>query len=207
MQNHLPATRVAIDFGASNTDAVAQHSGTGETIRRWTRPSIGAPSVQRIHEVLAAGQLAALHVDWVAVTGGDRSSLPLTIDTRPLRQVNEMRAIGAGGLALAGVTDAVVVSAGSGTAVVRASPHGAHHITGTGVGGGTLIGLSRMLLSSVDPREIDALAARGSSSALNLTIGEVLGGAIGNLPAETTAVNFGRVARHARTSFWFQDTL
>ncbi len=196
MQNHPPTTRVAIDFGASNTDAVAQHSITGETVRRWTLPSVGSPSVQRIHEVLAAAQFDVQAVDWVAVTGGDRSALPPTIGTRPLRQVNEMRAIGAGGLALAGVRDAVVVSAGSGTAVVRASASGAHHITGTGVGGGTLIGLSRLLINSVDPREIDALASRGSSSALNLTIGEVLGGAIGNLPAETTAVNFGRVARH-----------
>ena len=197
MQNATPATRVAIDFGASNTDAVAQRASTRETILRWTLPSVGAPSIQRIHEVLAAGSVSARDVEWVAVTGGDRSSLPPTIDSRPLRQVNEMRAIGVGGLALARVTDAVVVSAGSGTAVVRASPSGAHHITGTGVGGGTLIGLSRLLLNSVDPREIDALASRGLSSALNLTIGEVLGGAIGNLPAETTAVNFGRVARHA----------
>ena len=41
-----------------------------------------------------------------------------------------------------------------------------------------------------------ALAQRGSDTAYNLTIAEVLGGAIGSLPPETTAVNFGRVARH-----------
>jgi type II pantothenate kinase len=79
--------------------------------------------------------------------------------------------------------------------VVAAGPEGAHHITGTGVGGGTLVGLSRMLVGTVDPREIDALARAGKDSAHNLMIGEVLGQAIGSLPPETTAVNFGRVAR------------
>jgi type II pantothenate kinase len=109
--------------------------------------------------------------------------------------VDEVRSIGRGGLAMAGVDHALVTSAGSGTAVVAAGPEGARHVTGTGVGGGTLIGLARMLLDIVDPHVLDALAREGSPTGLNLTIGEILGGAIGSLPPETTAVNFGRVAR------------
>jgi type II pantothenate kinase len=58
------------------------------------------------------------------------------------------------------------------------------------------VGLGRLLLDTVNPREIDALAKLGKDTTHNLTIGEVLGGAIGSLPPETTAVNFGRVARH-----------
>ena len=48
----------------------------------------------------------------------------------------------------------------------------------------------------MNPQEIDALAQEGKDTTHNLTIAEVLGGAIGSLPPETTAVNFGRVARH-----------
>lgn len=193
----MSGVTVAIDFGASNTDVVARTGAEGTALHRWTLPSVGTPSERRIIEVLEAGGLVPRDVSWIAVTGGDRAELPATIDARPLLPVHEMRAIGMGGLALAEVDAAIVVSAGSGTAVVRAVGTDARHVTGTGVGGGTLIGLSRLLLNTVNPREIDALAARGNSSALNLTIGEVLGGAIGNLPAETTAVNFGRAARHA----------
>jgi type II pantothenate kinase len=57
------------------------------------------------------------------------------------------------------------------------------------------MGLSRLLLGTVDPAEVDALALSGSPNALNLTIGEIIGGPIGRLPADTTAVNFGRAAR------------
>lgn len=183
----------AIDFGASNTDVVVRE---GSGTRHWTLPSEGEPDVDRVRRVLAAGGVQPRDVDWIAVTGGNRARLPQQIDDRALHRVEEVRAIGRGGLALAGLDTALVTSAGSGTACVTATVDGAHHVTGTGVGGGTLVGLGRLLLDTVNPREIDALAQLGKDTTHNLTIGEVLGGAIGSLPPETTAVNFGRVARH-----------
>ena len=183
---------VAIDFGASNTDAVCLRNGE---MLRWTQPSVGQPDESRVREVLAAGGLAPGYADWIAITGGNRERIPSVIDGQRVFRVDEVSAIGRGGLALAGVDRAIVTSAGSGTAVVVAGPDGARHVTGSGVGGGTLIGLGRMLLDIVDPNVLDALAREGSATSLNLTIGEILGGAIGSLPPETTAVNFGRVAR------------
>lgn len=183
---------VAIDFGASNTDVVVRESGV---LRRWTLPSRGQPDATRLREVLAFGSLTPDRVAWIAVTGGNRERLPDSLDARPIVRVDEVRAIATGGLALGGVARAIVTSAGSGTAIVAAGPDGARHVTGTGVGGGTLVGLGRMLLNITDPNRLDALASEGSATGLNLTIGEILGGAIGTLPPNTTAVNFGRVAR------------
>jgi type II pantothenate kinase len=183
---------VAIDFGASNTDVVFQDAT--ET-RRWTLRSEGQPDEARVRAVLALGAIQPRDVDWIAVTGGNRERLPSSIDGCPLRLIPEVHAIGRGGLALAGLERAVVASAGSGNAVVAATPEGARHVTGSGVGGGTLVGLGRLLLGITDPRELDALALKGSATGLNLTIGEIVGGAIGSLPSNTTAVNFGRVAR------------
>jgi len=183
---------VAIDFGASNTDVVLQHK---HETRRWTLRSHGQPDEARVREVLALGAIQPSDVDWIAVTGGNRERLPALVDGRPLILVPEVQAIGRGGLALAGLERAVVASAGSGNAVVAATPDGARHVTGSGVGGGTLVGLGRLLLGITDPRELDALALKGSATGLNLTIGEIVGDAIGSLPPSTTAVNFGRVAR------------
>jgi type II pantothenate kinase len=183
----------AIDFGSSNTDVVWQESAAR---RHWVLPSEGHPDAQRLTAVLAAGGVSPADVAWIAVTGGNRSTLPQALGDTPIYRVDEVQAIGRGGLALAGRTSGVVTSAGSGTAVVAAGPAGARHITGTGVGGGTLVGLARLLVGTVDPLEIDALAAAGTETSHNLTIAEVLGHAIGALPPETTAVNFGRVARH-----------
>jgi type II pantothenate kinase len=184
----------AIDFGASNTDVVVYD---GAAVRHWRLPSEGHPSDARLRQVLSVGHLVPGDVAWLAVTGGNRTSLAAELDGRPVYQVHEVEAIGRGGLALAQLERAVITSAGSGTAVIAARPEECRHVTGTGVGGGTLVGLSRLLLATVDPREIDALACLGRDTALNLTIGEILGTAIGSLPPDTTAVNFGRVARHA----------
>jgi type II pantothenate kinase len=183
----------AVDFGASNTDVVFSD---GSTTRHWRLPNEGQPDDALLRRALAVGDVSTADVAWLAVTGGNRSLLSDTIDGRPLYRVDEVQAIGRGGLTLAGLEAAVVASAGSGTAVVAARPDGSRHVTGTGVGGGTLVGLSRLLVGTVDPQEIDALALRGKDTTFNLTIGEILGQAIGSLPPETTAVNFGRVARH-----------
>jgi type II pantothenate kinase len=184
----------AIDFGASNTDFVVQD---GDGTRHWRLASEGQPSDARIRSALAHGGCSPADLAWIAVTGGNRTELSPSLDDCRIHHVPEVQAIGRGGLTLAGLERAAVASAGSGTAVVAAGPTGSQHVSGTGVGGGTLVGLARLLVGTVDPREIDALALKGTDTTLNLTIGEILGQAIGALPPETTAVNFGRVARHA----------
>jgi type II pantothenate kinase len=86
------------------------------------------------------------------------------------------------------------VSAGSGTAVVAARGDQYAHVTGTAVGGGTLLGLSHLLLGTTDPHQIDELAQQGDPNGADLSLGDVVGGPIGPLPASATAVNFGRLA-------------
>jgi type II pantothenate kinase len=185
--------RVAIDFGATNTDVVVHDS----QLHYWTVPSEGRPDAARILAILAAGGLAIDDVGAIAVTGGDHGALPAQVAGRPVRRIGEMDAIGRGGLAMAGLTAAAVASAGSGTAIVAAALEGCRHITGTGVGGGTLLGLGRMLLGTADPGAIDTLARQGRHAGVNLTIGDVIGESIAGLPADTTAVNFGKLARAA----------
>ena len=68
-------------------------------------------------------------------------------------------------------------------------------MTGTGVGGGTLIGLSRLLLNQDAPEVIDRLAVAGDPNGVDLALTDVVSGPIGALPPDATAVNFGRVAR------------
>ncbi|HCT57802.1 MAG TPA: Fumble domain-containing protein [Gemmatimonas aurantiaca] len=185
---------MAVDFGVSNTDIVWR---AGAVTRHESIPSEGQPDETRVRRALAAVDLDPQYVAWIAVTGGNRALVPSIIDGCTLHRVEEVQGIGRGGLAMAQRDAAVVVSAGSGTAVIAATRDRARHVTGTGVGGGTLLGLSRLLIGTVDPTEIDALSRAGTDTTHNLMLHEVLGEAIGSLPVDTTAVNFGRVARHA----------
>jgi type II pantothenate kinase len=131
----------------------------------------------------------------VAVTGGQYRLLPDQVGGTRLVKISEVNAIGRGGLYLAGLEEALVVSAGSGTAMVAARRRSAAHVTGSAVGGGTLQGLGRLLLGETDPLAIDRLALQGDANHVDLTLVEAVGAAVGRLPVNANAVNFGRVAQ------------
>lgn len=189
---------VAIDFGASNTDAAAV---INRKLRVWSEWRRGMPSVESVHSILAAGGLKLSETKLIAVTGGHHQILPEQIDDVPLMKIGELLAIGRGGQALATgswqlpTQPMLVVSAGSGTAMVAARGDQYQHVTGTGVGGGTLLGLGRLLLATTNPVEIDQLAKAGNPNGADLALRDLVSGPIGALPADATAVNFGRIAR------------
>jgi len=191
-----PELRAAIDFGISNTDVVASVAGEW---RRWTRPYVGEPTEAVVRDLLAAGGLSLDDLTVLAVTGGRHRLLPERLGATRLAPVAELPAIARGGQAalphVSRRTRVLVVSAGSGTAVVAAQGRRFRHITGTGVGGGTMLGLGRLLLNTADPLEIDRLALEGNANAVDLSLADVVTGPIGTLPPTATAVNFGRLAR------------
>jgi type II pantothenate kinase len=166
-----------------------------------TQAQRGAPSVASVHRLLADAGVEPEGLGLIAVTGGQHRTLPDHMAGTHVVKVGELDAIARGGQALTTGTvmlpgrDLLVVSAGSGTAMVAAWGHRYSHVTGTGVGGGTLIGLSRLLLNLTDPEAIDALALAGDPNGVDLALSDVVSGPIGALPADATAVNFGRVAR------------
>lgn len=190
----------AIDFGISNTDIVAQING--ET-RQWTEPYTGYPDPDQVRAILAKGGVDLADLSKLAVTGGRHRLLPAQIGDCVVQSVGELEAIGRGGQAITAPADEsqplLVVSAGSGTAMIKAQGRNYNHVTGTAVGGGTMLGLSRLLINTVDPHEIEQLAQSGNSNGVDLSLADVITGPIGSLPAEATAVNFGRMARSTAT--------
>ena len=188
----------AIDFGISNIDAVALVGGKP---RFWTQPARGTPTPELVRQVLANVGVDLAGLPQLAVTGGRHHDLPDRLGACAVVGVGEVPAIGRGGQELSRLNGGdplaptLVVSAGSGTAVISARGDQYAHVTGTAVGGGTLLGLARLLLHTVDPQEIDELAQHGDPNGADLSLGDVVGGPIGRLPASATAVNFGRLAR------------
>jgi type II pantothenate kinase len=192
-------TLAAIDFGISNTDAVAEINGA---LLHWTRPTAGTPTADLVRAILEQGGVELASLRQLAVTGGQHRDLPDRINGCGIVRVGEVAAIGRGGQALGegmGIQDepVLVVSAGSGTACVAARGDTYTHVTGSGVGGGTLLGLSRLLLGTVDPHKIDSLALAGDPNGADLALRDVISGPIGSLPPDATAVNFGRIGREA----------
>jgi type II pantothenate kinase len=107
--------------------------------------------------------------------------------------IAEIDAIGFGGAALAGCKECVVVSMGTGSAIVHFANDNTRHLGGSGVGGGTIKGLSALICGLDDPSQIEALALKGDAAKLNLTISDLGYDQISFLGADMTASNFANI--------------
>ncbi len=131
-------------------------------------------------------------IQTIAVTGVGAELLGDNLFGIPLKRVPEFNAIGHGGLFLAQLKKAVVVSMGTGTAIVLADGRDIKHLGGSGIGGGTLIGLSRYILNSTDFDIIVELAREGNLGNIDLNIRDISQVEMGNIPMSATASNFGK---------------
>ena len=116
------------------------------------------------------------------------------------RKINEFLAIGQGALRLSGLDEALVVSMGTGTAFVKASKNEINRIGGSGVGGGTILGLASQMLGKSDVDAILALAENGKLENIDLMVRDITGCEIPSLPSDLTAANFGKIRSTASES-------
>ncbi|NCB50502.1 MAG: hypothetical protein EOM54_01285 [Clostridia bacterium] len=137
----------------------------------------------------------------IALTGLSANCSGLEVRGLPLRYVPEPNAIGAGAVWLTGRDNAVVASIGTGTAFVLAREGRYTHLCGSGVGGGTLKGLSVRVLGMSDMSAFDDLAIKGSAEAVDLLIGDFVE-SYGTLDPKMTASNLARLNDSATDADW-----
>ena len=185
---------ISIDFGITVTDIIKRDNGV---ISHEMTLSKEEPSPTLLNHLFSDLDFES-DVDLLAVTGGKHLNLGDKIETTKIVHVNEIDAIGEGAMNLSGLSrrnPIIIVSAGSGTACILAQDGNFIHCSGTGVGGGTILGLSKLLLGTTDPIEIAKLAKEGNESGVDLILEDVVSGPIGELPSDTTAVNFGKISK------------
>jgi len=183
----------AIDFGGSITDVVLRR---GEQTWLRSAPRVDEPGPDDLRRLVEEVSGDARLPPLVAVTGGRSAALPTSVDQARVVVIDETVATAEAAREAGVPTPAVVVSVGTGTGLVLARPpEEPLRLIGSGVGGGTLIGLSRLLLGTVDVEEIGALACSGDPARCDLTVTDIVGGPIGPLTGQATASHFGRLAR------------
>ncbi len=132
----------------------------------------------------------------IMVTGAGGAYVGEELYGRPCVHVSEFESVGRGGLYLSELNRAIVVSMGTGTALVYAqSGEKSEYLGGTGVGGGTLVGLSRLLLGMEDLSHVADMALSGDLSHVDLMVSDITrrGDKLG-LRQDMTAANFGKVS-------------
>lgn len=135
----------------------------------------------------------------IMVTGVGSTYLSKEIYGLKCQRVPEFDCVAAGGLYLSGLDRAVITSLGTGTACVYATKDGTvEYMGGTGVGGGTLMGLSKLLLGVEDIGHICALAEQGNIENIDLRIKDMTRkDSRIDMQSDLTASNFGKVSSFA----------
>ena len=144
-------------------------------------------------------------IDCVMMTGAGSPSIDKPIYSVKCNAVSEFSCIGRGGLYLSGLDEAVVISMGTGTALVYAKRNGkdieTKYLGGTGVGGGTLVGLTRKILGVDNIEHIEQLCEGGNLDNIDLRIKDISGkGKYNGVNDELTAANFGKLSDIASKS-------
>lgn len=150
-----------------------------------------------IGNFLSANNIILTDIEKIIITGVGASFISGDIYQIPTVKIEEFEAIGLGGLALANKDEALIVSMGTGTAYVRASKEKILHLGGSGIGGGTLIGLSEAFFHKRNFKSIINMAEKGNVLNVDLTISDISKNVLHTLPADLTASNFGKVKHTA----------
>lgn len=184
---------VGLDIGGTTTKIIGYENGT---LFGFVRVQASDPFTS------ASGGLGKFlnvigkdlrDVEQIHATGVGTSQLNGDIFGCPTRSVPEFDCVGLGGLHLAGLEQAIVVSLGTGTSIVAARGGKVQHIIGSGVGGGTLQGLAERMLNIQDFETISDLASEGDLGMVDLSIGDITSAEIPGLTADATASNFGKL--------------
>jgi len=160
-------TVVGIDAGATLCKLVR----LGEPLVTAAFPSTELEAIRT--------QVAGWQPARIGATGGGAPALGKHIAGVPVQAVGEFAAWGRGSEVVArhdGVplpARCLVVSLGTGTSVLAVEQSRAERVGGTAVGGGTVVGLGRLLLGETSFAALAALARLGDRRRVDLLVGDV----------------------------------
>jgi type II pantothenate kinase len=196
---------IGIDIGSTTTKAVAlefdkpgQEPGRIIKTIKTRAADVITSAAGALGKMTAESGIKIGAIERVMITGAGASKLNTNLFGISTEKVDEIRAIGIGGMFLSGKDDIIIANIGTGTAIIDAKPGAISHLGGSGVGGGTILGLAKKLLSMSDFNSIMELAARGNLNQVDLLMGDIMNMNLSFLNPESTASNFGKMLDTAK---------
>ena len=173
---------IGIDVGISTTKIVGLREGRVVSPIRITAADQVTSLYGAFGKYLHDNKIELKDVEQVMVTGVGASYVNEPIYGIPTQKVDEFIADGLGARFESGLTKAIVVSMGTGTSFVQCDGDEVKHIGG----------MSRVMLNTRDPKQIQSLAMQGNIRNINLLIGDISTHPLPGLPMDATASLFSK---------------
>ena len=183
--------KLGIDFGITNTDVVIVDGPNFKFKTFFSKNT----SVDFLKELISSCTDDVSNLKLIGVTGGKHEALGSSYEGIEIKHYNEVDAIVKGAINTFRPKEEkfMVMSLGSGSACAIFNEGNIFHAGGTGLGGGTIRGLSKLIIGEDDPKIINSLSSKGKKEKVDLLLKDVISGPIGNLPESASAVNFGKI--------------
>ncbi|MBQ9668030.1 MAG: type II pantothenate kinase [Prevotella sp.] len=188
---------IGIDVGISTTKIVGLRDGKPSDPIRITAADPITSLYGAFGKYLHDNNIRLEEVEHVMLTGVGAAYVKNDVYGVRTSRCDEFIADALGARFESQLDHVIVVSMGTGTSFVMADGDDIHHIGGIGIGGGTLQGLSRVMLNTSDIKTVSALAMQGDISHINLLIGDISAQPLPGLPMEATASIFARAQNDA----------
>ena len=189
---------IGIDIGSTTTKAVSIQEG--RVIHKIKTRALDAvtSATGAFGKMIVENGIKISEIRRIMITGAGAGKLREDLFGIPTGKADEIKSIGIGGIFLAGRDNIIIANIGTGTAIIDARSDGVSHLGGSGVGGGTILGLAKRLLSVSEFSGVMELAEKGSLSHVDLLMGDIMEAELSFLNKETTASNFGKMLDSAQ---------
>lgn len=188
---------IGIDVGISTTKIVGIRDGKVVSPFRVKATDPVTSLYGAFGKYLYDNHIELADVERVVLTGVGAAYIDKPVYGLPTDKADEFISDGLGAQYESKLSRMIVVSMGTGTSLVSCDGDDIRHIGGIGVGGGTLNGLSRLLLKTDDIHQIASLAMQGDIAHINLLIGDISAKPLPGLPMDATASLFGNAQANA----------
>ena len=188
---------IGIDIGATTTKAVSiKNEKLVQKVKIKASDSVTA-ATGALGKIVFENNIKIDDIKEIRITGVGSSKINNDIFGIQTRRVNEITAIGTGGMFLSGMKNIIIANIGTGTAIIDTNEKGIFHYGGSGVGGGTIIGLSKKLLPVSEFNDVIKLAQAGCADKVDLLLEDIMDKDLSFLHKKSTVANFGKMPDNA----------
>ena len=210
---------IAADLGSTNQKAVVLKIFENESETNISL--IGKVRIKTtdfalfIYDIIEKYNIVIDDIEKIVVTGTGSSYLSNKYKGIDIVKIDEFDAIAYGGLLLSKKEKGTIVSIGTGTTIIYSDMKEVIRLGGTGLGGGTLVGLGKAILSNIKDKNSETirfndlidLARIGNRNNVDLLIGDINKDSIGNMTKDITAANFAAIYKKAKPEDYIASTL
>ncbi len=185
---------IGIDVGGSTTKIVGLNEGKIISPMFITATDPVSSLFGAFGKYIYSNNISLSDIEHVMITGVGSAYVEGNIYGLPTSKADEFQSDGLGAHFGSKLDKLIVVSMGTGTTLIQVEGDNIRYLGGLGMGGGTLMGLSSLLLKTTNIDTIQELAERGNVKNVNLQIEDICKNDLEGLPLHATASLFGKVA-------------